>query len=223
MFDISSTVNRVIKISIIEDSAIHAEWIKAKLELDVMFEIVSVDRLARRGLESVKSMQPDLIIVDFQLEDMTGLEVAKRIKVYSECMKVFMITAHTEATIIERIYQDKNIDALAIKGSQYFGHNLKSAIKDVADGGVYLDPSLLNKLRESGKPNGISELTKREFEIFIQTNVGKLDTKIAEDLCVELSYIKNIKSKIAKKIKDANMDNLLRKLGENSCPDNIEM
>ena len=134
MLEASNVVSRVIKISIIEDSAIHAEWIKAELELDAIFEIISTDRLARKGLESVKSIHPNVVIVDFQLEDMTGLEVAKRIKAYSEYTKVFMITAHTEATIIERIYQDKNIDALAIKGSQYFSHNLKSAIKDVADG-----------------------------------------------------------------------------------------
>jgi len=221
MLDALNTGMFPIKISIIEDSAIHLEWIKAEFHEDVMFEIVSADRLARKGLESIKSIQPNLVIVDFQLEDMTGLEVAKRIKAYSEQIKVFMITAHTEATIVERIYQDKNIDALAIKGSQYFGHNLKSAIKDVADGGAYLDPSLLNKLRESSKSNVISDLTKREFEIFIQSNAGKSDMKIAEDLCVELSYIKNLKSKITKKMKDANMDSLLRKLCENSYPDNI--
>ena len=210
-----------IKISIIEDSEIHSEWIKAKLESDSCFEIVSIDRSAKAGIESVKTRNPDLVLLDFQLEDMTGLEAVKRMSAYSEQIKLFIITAHTEITIIERIINDNNIKGLAIKGSQYFEANLKAAVKNVVDGGVYLDPSLLNKLRESGKSNGISDLTKREFEVFIQSNAGKTDVKIAEDLCVELPYIKNIKSKITKKIKDTNMDSLLCKLIENAHPNQI--
>ncbi|MEO8402296.1 MAG: hypothetical protein ABI597_10990 [Gammaproteobacteria bacterium] len=96
--------------------------------------------------------------------------------------------------------------------------NLLSAIKIVATGGVYLEPSLLEKLRETSRSNGISYLTSREFEVFIQSCSGKTDKKIAADLYVELPYIKNIKSKIAKKIKNTNVDTLLNKLIENSNP-----
>lgn len=209
----------ILKISIIEDSPIHREWLKAELHNHAEFDVVSVDRYAKSGIQSVKEYHPDIVLLDFQLEDMTGLEAAKRINVYDENIKIFMITAHTEVTIIERLIGDKCIKGLAIKGSQYFADNLKPAIKNIGAGGVYLDPSLLNKLRESGKPNGISELTRREFEVFIQSYAGKPDVKIAQDLNVELLYIKNIKSKIAKKIKDTNTQSLLCKLIENAMPD----
>lgn len=205
-----------IKISVIEDSEIHAEWIKASLEDDEAFEIVHCTHLAKKGMESIKLISPDIVIVDFQLEDLTGLEVAKRLKAYNEQIKIFMITAHTEISIIERILGDKNIDAFAIKGSQYFDITLKLAIKTTVAGGCYLDPSLLSILRESGKINGVSDMTKREFEIFIQSSTGKPDARIAADLCVELSNIKNLKSRIAKKIRDTNVDNLLGKLIENA-------
>lgn len=205
-----------IKISIIEDSEIHSEWLKAELENNAEFEIVSIDNSARSGIQSVKQNHPDVVMLDFQLEDMTGLEVARRIDAYDETIKIFMITAHTEISIIERLIEDKSIKGLAIKGSQYFGDNLVPAIKNISTGGVYLDPSLLNKLRESGKANGISNLTRREFEVFIQSNAGKPDIKIAQDLNVELLYIKNVKSKITKKIKDTNMHSLLCELTQHA-------
>ena len=107
---------------------------------------------------------------------------------------------------------------MAIKGSRYFQDNLISAIKNIAAGGVYLEPSILNKLRESDKNNNINELTRREFEVFIQSSAGKPDNKIANDLCVELAHVKNIKSKIAKKLKNTYMDSLLYKLVENVHP-----
>lgn len=209
----------LIKISIIEDSEIHREWLKAELSCVLDFEVVSVDHLGRKGIESIKSSNIDLAILDFQLEDMTGLEVSKRLKAYNENIKIFVLTAHTEISIVERIISDKNIDAIAIKGSPYLEANLLSAIKQIMQGGSYLDPILLKKLRESKNLNGLSGLTKREFEIFIQSNIGKPDCKIAEDLCVELSHVKNIKSKITKKIKNVDIDGLLSKLVENSNPD----
>jgi len=208
-----------IKISIIEDSEIHREWLKTTLQIERQFDIVSVDRLAKQGIVAIKAHNSDLVLLDFQLEDLTGLEAAKRISAYNDKVKLFMITAHTETTILERIISDKNIKGLAIKGSSYFALNLKSAIKNVAIGGVYLEPSLLEKLRDSSRANGISNLTRREFEVFIQSNAGKRDERIAEDLNVELAYIKNIKSKIAKKIKHFNVgSSLLNKLIENANP-----
>ncbi len=136
-------------------------------------------------------------------------------------IKNFALTAHTEISIIERIINDKNIDALAIKGSHYFEVNFLSAIIHVLEGGTYLDPSLLKNLRESKNSNGLDKLTKREFEVFIQSNAGKADDRIAADLCVELSHVRNLKSRIAKKIKNEDISHLILKLIKNSHPDSI--
>lgn len=205
-----------IKISIIEDSEIHTAWLATEIMDDNSLEIVSTDMSGRKGIESVKFHKPDLVILDFQLEDMTGLEVAKRIKMQNETTKIFMLTAHTEISILERIISDKNIDAIAIKGSYYLEENLLIAIKYIAHDGTYLDPSLLKKLRESKNISGLNTLTKREFEIFIQMNTGKPDTRIADDLCVELSHVKNIKSKIAKKTQGQDIASLLSNLMANA-------
>lgn len=207
------------RVIIIEDSQIHKEWLKVELSTLKSMDIVSTESLGREGIKKVKHYNPDIVLVDFQLEDMTGLEAAKRIKAYNNNIKVFALTAHTEISIIERIISNKNIDAIAIKGSHYFETNLLSAITHVIEGGTYLDPSLLKNLRESGNSNGLNKLTGREFEIFIQSNAGKSNNKIAEDLCVELSHVRNLKSRIAKKIKDDDVDNLISKLINNSHPD----
>jgi two-component system NarL family response regulator len=204
------------KINIIEDSEIHRAWLEAELKEQDALEIVSINRLGRDGIDSVKHHKPDLVILDFQLEDMTGIEVARRIKAHIAGVKIFALTAHTEISIIERIINDKNIDALAIKGSRYLEANFVSAIFYVSEGGTYLDPSLLNSLRENGSSSALKNLTKREFEIFIQVNMGKSDNKIAQDLCIELSHVRNLKSRISRKIKDFDANALLAKLMSNS-------
>ena len=205
----------VIKVSIIEDSLIHAEWINERLTDSPMFEVVSNDTMGYQGIASVRSMLPDIAIVDFQLSDITGLECAKRIKSHCPAVKIFILTAHNVSIIVERIITDKNIDGVAIKGSYYFDNNFLNAVSFVANNGSFVDPSLLEILRGSGKYQGLRQLTKREFEVFIQVNMGKEDQEISDDLYVDVMSIKNIKSKIAKKIKGDEISDLLKNLYHN--------
>lgn len=214
--DIKSGASYKYSISIIEDSEIHLEWLSEKVSENDRFLVVSMDRLGRTGIESVKKNNPALVLLDFQLSDITGLEVAKRIKLNNPNLKIFALTAHTESSIIKRLIDDKNIDAIAIKGSSYFEDNFLSAIEHVLNGETYLDPSLLTKLRDSGNLNSLNELTKREFEVFIQSCSEKSDVQIAKDLFVEVAYIKNLKSRILKKIKEDEVDNIIDKLVENA-------
>ena len=216
MINLKNLQSKEARISIIEDNEINREWLKLELTESWNFKLVSADSTGRAGLESIRNLNPELVLLDFQLTDMTGLEVAKRIKAYDESIKIFMLTAHTDVSIVERIIEDKNIDAVAIKGSHYFELNFIEAIKYILNGGTYLEPSILNKLRQSNKHTGLRNLTKREFELFIQLNVGKTDQKIAEDLYVEVAHVKNMKSKIIKKIKHDDLDGLLVKLLENA-------
>lgn len=119
----------IFKISLIEDSKLYGEWLLAELLDHPAINIVSVDRLGRRGIDSVKFHKPNLVILDFQLEDITGLEVARRIKSYDQKIKIFIITSHIEICIVERLISDTNIDAIAIKGSPFFEENLLTAIR----------------------------------------------------------------------------------------------
>ena len=120
MKDKDQSAHDEFKVSIIEDSEIHREWLKTELSEDKKMKVISAEPFGRDGIESVRHYKPDIVLLDFQLEDMTGLEVAKRIKTHNANVKIFALTAHTEISIIERIISNKNIDALAVKGSHYF-------------------------------------------------------------------------------------------------------
>ncbi len=206
----------LLTISIIEDNIIYSEWLKKTISSQKEMKLISIEKNGKDGILAIKNNPPDIVLLDFQLKDMTGLEVAKRIKAYHSQIKIFMLTAHTDIAIIHRMIDDKHINAIGIKESPYFEEQLLSAIAQVEKGGWYLDPSLLSKLRESRILNDLNCLTKREFEIFIQSKTGKNAFKIAEDLNVELSHVRNTKSKIIKKIETDNIYNLITKLLENA-------
>lgn len=207
--------NEIIPIAIIEDSEIHAAWLQETLIEDPRFRVVDWSTTGKAGIDAVKQLSPHLVFLDFQLSDLTGIEIAKRIKSHLPNTKTFMLTALNNLAIIERLIDDKNIDALGIKGSPYLEDHLLLATNHVLAGGHYIDSSLLNKLREANTMPGVRSLTKREFEIFIQLMLGKSDQKIADHLSIEILHVKNMKSKILKKVQHDDTDRLMAMLMSN--------
>lgn len=96
--------NKLITISVIEDSDIHRILFCEKLSDSKKFTVVSQDKLGRAGVESVKKYQPNIVLLDFQLPDITGIEVSKRIKSHFNNIKILAVTAHTEKSIIEKFF-----------------------------------------------------------------------------------------------------------------------
>lgn len=88
-------------------------------------------------------------------------------------------------------------------------------MESVFHGESYIDPSLLKTIRIAKGIDGLSQLTKREFEVFIQFSSGKSDEAIAQDLSVEVLHVKNIRSKISKKIKHENIRELSQSISGN--------
>ncbi|MCX7124151.1 MAG: LuxR C-terminal-related transcriptional regulator, partial [Gammaproteobacteria bacterium] len=106
-------------------------------------------------------------------------------------------------------------DGVAIKGSHYFNNSFIDVVESVVHGESYLDPSLLKMFRISNDTDGLSQLTKREFEVFIQVSVGKSDEEIAKDLSVDILHVKNMRSKISRKTKQEYTKNIAQKLSGN--------
>lgn len=187
-----------ISVSIVEDNPVHVEWLKLELGEIPEIEISSINYYGKEGVFSIKLKRPTLAIIDFQLSDITGLEVAHKIKTFSPETKTLILTAHNESFIIDRLIADETIDAIAVKGSHHLQHSLSSILHYVAEGGLYIDPCLLGPLREAD--GELATLTGREFEVFIQFSLGKMDEQIARDLHVDIAHIRNLRSKIAHKV-----------------------
>jgi CheY-like chemotaxis protein len=90
---------RNMKILLIDDD----EWIRDSLSIFFEAEgchIVSVET-AEEGLEALRSQKYDIIITDYKLPGMDGIEFLKQIQTSQQNAKKIMITAYKSETVIQ--------------------------------------------------------------------------------------------------------------------------
>lgn len=202
-----------IRVSIIEDNNAHMEWLKLEISSGPNTELVSADFQGKAGIESTKKLKPDILLLDFQMRDMTGLEVIRRVKQYRKEIKILVMTALMEPTILNHI-SEMDIEGIVIKGSPYSTDNFLKILDDVMQGQTYIENFLYGILIKR-RNDELQKLTPKEMEIFYQLNMGKSIPEIAQDLNIEIATVNNQKSLIAKKVRLSDSKSLMNKLKDN--------
>ena len=88
----------VMKIFIIEDDDIYAEFLKKSLRRK--YKIHSFTN-AEECLVALKSIQPDIFIIDYKLPGMTGMELYEKIKAYTDSEpKVIMLSGIDDGSLV---------------------------------------------------------------------------------------------------------------------------
>ncbi len=114
-------------ILVVEDEATLAKNVKRYLER-YDYQV----RIASRGseaLEEFESFKPDLVLLDLNLPDMSGLEILERIRTIDSRVKVILLTAHGNVQVA--------VDAMKAGAYDYLSKPVAmSALKQIIDKAV---------------------------------------------------------------------------------------
>ncbi len=194
--------NQITKISIVEDRKHIRENLKTHINQTKDLFCVSTYENAESALKGLVKENPDVVIMDIGLPEMTGTECMLRVKL--QCPRI----AFLMYTIFEE--DDKIFDALKSGASGYILKEARAnvaikAIRDFLDGGGPMSPTIARKVidsfhKYSYKNELIEELTNSEFNVIKKIAEGKLNKEIADELNTTEGYIKVCISRIYKKI-----------------------
>jgi DNA-binding response OmpR family regulator len=93
--------NKEIKILIVEDDYISAEYLKEILE-NAGYIIVDMVDTGYAAIQEAKSLKPDIVLMDIMLKDkISGCEAALQIKQNHNLCKIIFITAYADDEMIE--------------------------------------------------------------------------------------------------------------------------
>jgi DNA-binding NarL/FixJ family response regulator len=160
---------------------------------------------AENGEDAIKSVLKydyDIILIDYQLPKMTGMETVEKILLYKPGTKILALSNYDELTYINNMLK-AGVSGYILKNVEPV--ELIAAIKTILNNKVFYSNEVAIKLIESKKRTVSSidkySLTKRELEI--------LKLIIAEKTNDEISSLLFI----AKSTVDSHRQNLLNKLG----------
>jgi DNA-binding NarL/FixJ family response regulator len=177
----------------VEDNAVLSRWLETHLSKTPGFTITGHAAQGRDAVEQIRGLKPDVALIDIGLPDMSGIQVTREIKQSLPGLKVIMLTASDDQDdIIAALEAGADGYVLKAKGAPH----LTSAISEVREGAVWLDPSiaqfvLVNNTRQLQKPSsGRHTLTNIEI-----AKLGEVAASNCKDgVClVEPEFVQKLK------------------------------
>lgn len=195
-----STTTKTVSVVIIEDYKLTRVGLRSSLNEFEGISVIGEAEDAEKGLNVIKDLNPDVVLMDLGLPGMNGIEATQQVKAMSEAIKVIVLTSH-----------DRNEEVLAALGSGANAYCLKdiepttlvNVIKSVSQGAAWLDPAIARvALNLFPKPENTqllnsaevqdarAQLTEREMEVLKLLVKGKSNTEIAKELIVSVHTAK---------------------------------
>jgi DNA-binding NarL/FixJ family response regulator len=191
-----------IKVMIADNHSLVREGLVHLLEYDGNFEVIAEASDGLDCLEKLKDVTPDVLLLDINMPEKTGIEVLQELRNNRSRVKVLILTVHNEIEYLMKAIEI-GVDGYILKDTE--SSELKRAIISIFNGETYIQPNLIPAMNNRLINRDIDEiriksLTKREMEVLITVANGMSNKEIAANLHISERTVKNHISNIFKKI-----------------------
>jgi DNA-binding NarL/FixJ family response regulator len=171
-----------VTVLVVDDHPLYREGVQAALSGQVDLVVVGAAGNAAETLAICRAACPEVILLDINLPDMSGIQAAREILALCPDCAVIALTAYDE---------DAYMIAVAESGAR--GYLLKSAtdaeivnaVRAVSTGGSVFAPAVTQALlRHARGETGLEDfgLTEREIEVLQHASIGLTNREIAHRL-----------------------------------------
>jgi DNA-binding NarL/FixJ family response regulator len=173
------------RVLLADDHRVVAEGLRVLLAPH--FDVVGIVPDARELLSAVKTLDPDVVVLDISMPAGNGIDAARELRAADSRAKVVFLTMHCEETYAERALET-GASGFVLKHSA--PSELVMAINEALKGATYITPQIAGSLFGSsrggarGGPKSISELTTRQIEVLRLVAEGRSAKEIAAALSI---------------------------------------
>lgn len=179
------------RIVIVEDHALVRQSLVKAVSAEPGLQVVGESSRAVEGLEVIKRLRPNVVVLDISLPDEDGLVLGEKVKKLLPDVRILFLTMHEYETSIRK--------ALEIGADGYVPktatiEELLEALRRVAAGESYLSPSIAQRVMRmaAGRRSAVlGDLTDRELEILELLADGSRASEVADKLFLSVKTVKN--------------------------------
>ena len=155
------------KIAIVEDNRVIRESLMEFVQTDPECECVFTCATSEEALREIPKRQPDIVLMDIQLPDISGIECTAQLKQLMPSVQIIMVTVYEDT---ERIFKALRAGACGYLLKRCTTEELIQAIREVRQGGAPMSREIARKVIASfqepaASANEVEGLSPREREI----------------------------------------------------------
>lgn len=190
-----------------EDHSTVREGIKMLVNAQPDMEVIGEADNGEAVIKLTRELKPDLVLMDISMPELNGLKATKKLRQIFGKIKILVLTRHTDDGYVKQLIR---AGAAGYVLKQSAPSELINAIRVVAAGKSYLDPTITQKVIEDFagdsmhlRGQGTTDLSTREIEVLRLIAWGYSNKEIASRM--ELS-VKTIEAHKANAMKKLNMN-----------------
>lgn len=204
---------KTISVLLVDDHPLVTEGLGACLETWETIDIVATACTGTEAIAKATDLKPDVILMDINLPDMTGLEATARIKHRLPEARVMFLSMHDNR---EYVVSAMNEGASGYILKDVSSAEIATAIEAVFCGGTYFSGEISRSLTKPDLPKTNGVLTRREREVITELARGNTSKMIARALNISERTVETHRKNIKRKLKITSTAGLTRYAIENN-------
>jgi DNA-binding NarL/FixJ family response regulator len=189
---------------IVDDHPIVRQGLRQLINREEDLNVCGEASDVKEARDVLKSLNPDVVILDLSLKDSDGLELLKDIRGRDQKLPVLVLSMHDEAIYAERLL---GAGANGYIMKQAAADQLLTAVRRVLTGGVYVSEAVGATMIEKYAANGrskpsdpLNELSNRELQVLNLVGRGQTTRQVAENLNLSVKTVESHRQRIKKKL-----------------------
>lgn len=192
-----------IRILLVDDHAVVRMGLSMLLNNQRDMEVVAEASEGNEGITKAVELQPDVVIMDLSMpHGKDGLSATSDLKKLMPNIAILILTMHDDEEYLFRAIQ-AGASGSILKSAPH--EELVAAIRSVASGNAYLNPSATKRLMEEylkqENSDSFSLLSEREKEVLTLIAKGFSNKEIGEQLMISVKTVETHKGKVMEKLK----------------------
>lgn len=196
-----------IKLFIVDDHYMVIEGIHSLLQNEIKIVWLGHATNAASCMAFLQNQLPDVILMDINLPDKSGIDLCKEIKGLYPSVNILGLSTFNQQSFIEKMMAN-GASGYVLKNASR--QELMEGITTVVKGKEYLSFDAAMVLRNVDKNNNIPVITRREKEVLELIADGLTNNEIAKKLFISCTTVDTHRKNLLSKFEAKNIASLIK-------------
>jgi DNA-binding NarL/FixJ family response regulator len=193
-----------VRVLLVDDHKMMREGLRALLATAPDIEVVGEACDGRTALDLVRTLAPDVVVMDVGMPEMNGVEATRQIRAGHKRVRVIALSTHTDKRYVHHML-DAGACGYVLKIAAH--DELLRAVRAASQGKTYLSPEIAGLVverstspRAGNETSAFSTLGAREREVLQLVAEGRTSAETAREMHISIKTVETHRRNIVQKL-----------------------